>query len=62
MDGNFDAVMSLCACVIGLEENYNKYKQEVQDFSQDNRMNFLVNNSKLFAKSANINPQKANDF
>lgn len=54
MDGNFDAVMALCACVLALEESHNKYiKQVIKE--NDQSWKFLTHNSKLFP-SGHHNP------
>jgi hypothetical protein len=53
MDGNFDRVMALVGCIIGLEELYNKSKirQELQNESSELQKEFenlIVNNKRLF--------------
>lgn len=53
MDGNFDAVMALAACIIGLEENHNKYKEEVKDFGELNKLNWFATNKKVFPYASN---------
>jgi hypothetical protein len=54
LDGNYDRVMGLMGCILGMEETYNQYVQVVK---QDNtKMDFLVNNKNLFKpKNAVIN-------
>lgn len=52
MDGNFDSVMALVGCVIGLEELYNTSRTESQltqynDLDQQ-FLNLFTNNKKLF--------------
>lgn len=53
MDGNFDRVMALVGCIIGLEELYNKSKirQEIQNESSELQKEFenlIINNKRLF--------------
>lgn len=53
MDGNFDAVMGLFGCIIGLNETYNQYEQSLMSDSPKNKMEqdiskLLVNNKFLF--------------
>ena len=48
MDNNFDAVMSLCACVLALEESHNKYLKVVKDDYTNNEWKFLTHNTNLF--------------
>lgn len=54
MEGNFDAVMGLIGCIIGLEEMHNLSRSETQrqQYSQldTELMNTLVNNKRLFKK------------
>lgn len=56
MDGNFDRVMSMVGCIIGIEEtqNLNKRRLEYQDSRTDLQKEIdrlLVNNSRLFIKT-----------
>jgi hypothetical protein len=51
MDGNFDRVMGLAGCVIGLEETFNINKRRDEAAMSQTHVefnNFIVNNTKLF--------------
>jgi hypothetical protein len=49
MEGNFDRVMGFAGCIIGLEETYNQYKEEIFDQTDNHRkLNFLSDNKYLF--------------
>jgi len=53
MDGNFDAVMGLIGCVIGLEEISNKLKRRIENTDSQSELEkeflrFIVNNKLLF--------------
>ena len=50
MDGNFDRVMGFVGCIIGIEESYNKLKEESTK-PKDDSLDFILNNSSLFGKS-----------
>lgn len=52
MDGNFDRVMALIGCVIGLEETHNKYTQEQEQSERVHEIqSILTNNKFLFPNS-----------
>lgn len=53
MDGNFDRVMSLTGCIIGLEEFHNHSKRRTENENANSALNiefksFIVNNKNLF--------------
>lgn len=49
MDGNFDRVMALIGCVIGMEETHNKYMEQAEDKrTRDEITSFLSFNKNLF--------------
>lgn len=51
MDGNFDAVMGLIGCIIGLEETYNisRKKDTVELTDVEKEFNkLIINNRNLF--------------
>jgi hypothetical protein len=53
MDGNFDRVMGLVGCIIGLEEHYNLTKRrEIQSNAtsalDDEFLSLITNNKRLF--------------
>jgi hypothetical protein len=57
LDGNFDAVMSMAACVIALEESHNKYVKVQQTIDDNKEFSFLTHNKSLFK-----NPHKQTNF
>lgn len=48
MDGNFDRVMGLMGCIIGIEETYNKYNIEINKQKSSPVEQFLANNKYIF--------------
>jgi len=49
MDGNFDRVMALAGCIVGLNETHNQYEKElVSESKVDQVVSFLVDNSYIF--------------
>lgn len=49
MDGNFDRVMALIGCVIGMEETHNKYMEQTENKRiRDEVTTFLANNRSMF--------------
>jgi hypothetical protein len=49
MDGNFDRVMGLAGCIIGLTETFNQYNVEVEQSLIKNELStFLANNKFIF--------------
>lgn len=60
MDGNFDRVMALIGCVIGMEETHNKYMETAEDKRiKDEVTIFLAHNRSLFPNSS---PEQLNYY
>jgi hypothetical protein len=53
MDGNYDRVMAFMGCIIALEENYNRYRNKIQQ-APNETLDFLLNN-KFISKRSNNN-------
>jgi hypothetical protein len=53
MDGNFDAVMSLAACIVALEESHNKYVKQQETYNLNNELQFITQNKSLFRNQHN---------
>lgn len=47
-DGNFDAVMSFMGSIIGINERFNQHKIEAENENKKNKLDFLINNKKVF--------------
>jgi hypothetical protein len=51
LDGNFDRVMSLVGCVVGLNEMFNQYKKVIEHASGDGidvgDLSFIKDNAKF---------------
>jgi hypothetical protein len=49
MDGNFDSVMGLVGCIVGMEESYNQFEEKVLEESYVSQIHkFFANNKNLF--------------
>lgn len=44
LEGNYDRVMGMIGCVVGLEETYNQYVEETHQEAKDQALSFLSNN------------------
>ena len=51
-EGNFDSVMGFTGCIVGLEETFNKYKEETK-IQEENILDFL--NKSIQRKHAKFN-------
>jgi len=51
-EGNFDSVMGFTGCIVGLEETFNKYKEETKT-QEENILDFL--NKSIQRKHAKFN-------
>jgi hypothetical protein len=58
-EGNYDAVMSLVGCILGLRETESIAEQEAVKRSKANRLRFITDNPRLFNNEINkhINKQ-----
>lgn len=53
MDGNFDRVMALIGCVIGMQETHNQYTNlQEQELRTNDVKKFLTNNSYIFPNAS----------
>jgi len=51
-EGNFDRVMGLAGCIVGLEETHNQYKKVIEQEVYENHLSFLTSNKSIFGKSS----------